>query len=75
MGKTGKFEVKQITKFQDLVDGKVTELGESDLCFQSGTDIIQLKYQDGDDERKVQIKPGFYTFALLCSRLRKVIFH
>lgn len=63
MGKTGKFEVKQITKFQDLVDGKVTELGESDLCFQSGTDIIQLKYQDGEDERKLEIKPGFYTFT------------
>ncbi len=63
MSKTGKFEVKQITSFKDLVDGKVTELQESDLCFQSGTDIIQLAYKDGEEERKLQIKPGFYTLA------------
>lgn len=63
MGSTGKFEVKQVTSFSDLVNGKVKELGESDLCFQSGTDIIQLAYKDGDEERKFEIKPGFYTLA------------
>jgi SpoVK/Ycf46/Vps4 family AAA+-type ATPase len=61
MSKQGTFEVKQVTSFQDLVSGKVTTLGESDLAFQSATDIIQLAYKDGDDERKLQIKPGFYT--------------
>lgn len=63
MAKTGKFEVKQVTSFADLVSGNVKELGESDLCFQSGSDIIQLAYKDGEEERKLQIKPGFYTLA------------
>lgn len=63
MSKTGKFEVKQITPFDDLVTEKVKELGESDLCFQSATHIIQLAYKDGDEERKLPIKPGFYTLA------------
>lgn len=63
MATSGKFEVKQVTSFSDLVSGKVKELGESDLCFQSGTDIIQLAYKDGEEERKFEIKPGFYTLA------------
>lgn len=70
MAKTGKFEVKQVTSFKDLVDGTVKELGESDLCFQSGTDIIQLAYKDGEEERKLQIKPGFYTLAQDSSGLK-----
>ena len=60
---TGKFEVKKVTPFSDLVSGKVTELGESDLCFQSGTDIIQLAYKDAEEEHKFEIKPGFHTLA------------
>lgn len=77
MSAPGKFEVKQITSFQDLVDGTVKELGESDLCFQSGTDIIQLAYQDGEEERKFEIKPGFYTLAEDASGLKtsKIEFH
>lgn len=70
MAKNGKFEVLQITSFQDLVDGRVKELGESDLCFQSAHDIIQLKYKDGDEERKLSIKPGFYTLAEDASGLK-----
>jgi hypothetical protein len=63
MSNPGKFEVKQVTSFQDLIDGKVKELGESDLCFQSGTDIIQLAYKDPEEEKKFEIKPGFYTLT------------
>jgi len=70
MAKTGKFKVKQVTSFKDLVDGTVKELGESDLCFQSGTDIIQCAYKDGEEERKLQIKPGFYTLAQDASGLK-----
>jgi hypothetical protein len=70
VAKTGKFEVKQVTSFQDLVEGNVKELGESDLCFQSGTDIIQLAFKDGDDERKLQIKPGFHTLVQDASGIR-----
>ena len=61
MANTSKFEVKQITSFQDLISGKVKELGESDLCFQNSTDIIQLTYKSEEDEKKVPIKPGFHT--------------
>ena len=63
MANSGKFEVKQITAFKDLVEGKVKELGESDLCFQSGTDIIQLAYKEAEEEKKFEIKPGFYTLT------------
>jgi len=60
---TGKFEVKSIVPFKDIVDGKVTELGESDLCFQSDTEIIQFGYKDAGEERKYEVKPGFYTLT------------
>lgn len=64
MADAGKFEVKKITPFKDLIDGTVTELAESDLCFQNSTDIIQLTYKaDNDEEKKVQIKPGFHTLV------------
>ena len=66
----GKFEVKNITSFEDLVKGKVKELGESDLCFQSSTDIIQLVFKDQDEERKYEIKPGFYTLSEDASGLK-----
>lgn len=59
----GKFTVKQITKFEELTSGAVTELGESDLCFQSDTHIVQLGYKDAGEEKKYEIKPGFYTLA------------
>lgn len=59
----GKFEVKLITSFDDLVSGKVKELGESDLCFQSGTDIIQLAYKSTEEDKKYEIKPGFHTLV------------
>ena len=70
MAKTGKFEVKQITAFDDLVTERVKELGESDLCFQSASHIIQLAYKDGEEERKLPIKPGFYTLAEDASGLK-----
>lgn len=70
MANTGKFEVKQVTSFKDLVEGKVKELGESDLCFQSQSDIIQLAYKDAEEEKKFEIKPGFYTLAEDASGLK-----
>jgi AAA+ superfamily predicted ATPase len=70
MAKTGKFEVAQITSFEDLIAGQIKDLGESDLCFQSGSHIVQLKYKDGDEERKLPIKPGFYTLTEDASGLK-----
>lgn len=66
----GIFEVKAVTSFQDLVAGRVTTMAESDLCFQSNTDIIQLAYKDTDEEKKYEVKPGFYTLVEDASGLK-----
>jgi AAA+ superfamily predicted ATPase len=63
MAKNGKFEVKNITSFSDLVSGKVSILNESDLCFQNSTDIVQLAYKEPENGTKYEVKPGFYTLA------------
>src|ERR1035437_5600418 len=63
LNKEGKFTIKKITKFADLVEGQVLELPESDLCMQNETSIIQMKYERADDDRKYEVKPGIYTLA------------
>lgn len=63
MSKNGKFEVKQVTSFNDVISGQVKELSESDLCFQNNSHIVQLTFKEGEEEKKQQIKPGFYTFC------------
>jgi hypothetical protein len=60
---SGKFTVKEVTAFADLVSGKVKTLVESDLCFQSESHIVQLGYQDSGEEKKYEIRPGFFTLA------------
>ena len=57
----GRFKIKKITKFNDLVEGQVLELPESDLCFQNEEQIIQMKYERAEEDRKYEIKPGIYT--------------
>lgn len=59
----GKFKIKKITKFSELVEGQVLELPESDLCFQNEERIIQMKYERPDEDRKYEIKPGIYTLV------------
>jgi SpoVK/Ycf46/Vps4 family AAA+-type ATPase len=59
----GKFKIKKITKFEDLVEGQVLELPESDLCFQNETQIVQMKYERPEEDKKYEIKPGVYTFV------------
>jgi SpoVK/Ycf46/Vps4 family AAA+-type ATPase len=59
----GKFTVKKITNFADLVVGQVIELPESDLCFQNETQIVQMKYERPEEEKKYEVKPGIYTFV------------
>lgn len=65
----GKFEIKKITKFKDLVEGDVLELPESDLCFQNETEIVQMKYVRAEEDRKYEIKPGIFTFSETSSGL------
>jgi ATP-dependent 26S proteasome regulatory subunit len=57
----GRFKIKKITKFKDLTEGQVVELPESDLCFQNEEQIIQMKYERAEEDRKYEIKPGIYT--------------
>lgn len=64
MDKTeGRFTVKKITKFNDLVEGQTLELPESDLCFQNESSIIQMKYDKPLEDKKTEIKPGIFTLA------------
>lgn len=59
----GKFEIKKITRFNELIEGTVVELPESDLCFQNNESIIQMKYVRPEDDRKYVIKPGIFTLS------------
>ncbi len=59
----GRFKIKKITKFSDLVEGQVLELPESDLCFQNESQIVQMKYERAEEDRKYEIKPGIYTLV------------
>lgn len=59
----GRFLIKKITKFKDLVENQMLELPESDLCFQNEESIIQMKYERSEEERKYEIKPGIFTLS------------
>ena len=59
----GKFCVTKVTKFADLIEGKVLELPESDLCFQNEDQIVQLEYLKPEEEKKYEVKPGIYTLV------------
>lgn len=64
MSKNGKFVIKKITKFNDILNGKVKELPESDLCFQNEKGIAQFEYVKGDNKNdKYSIDPGMYTLT------------
>jgi len=62
----GKFVVKKITKLEDVLNGKIIELPESDLTVQSEdlNSIIQFTYIESKNENKnkVPIKEGCYSF-------------
>jgi hypothetical protein len=57
----GKFVIKKVTKFSELVEGQTLEIPESDLCFQNENTIVQLSYVKPEDTAKYEIKPGIYT--------------
>jgi hypothetical protein len=65
----GKFRIKKITKFKDLVENQILELPESDLCFQNEETIVQMKYERSEEDKKYEIKPGIYTFTETSSGL------
>jgi len=65
----GRFKIKKITKFAELVEGQVLEMPESDLCFQNEDSIIQMKYERPEEDKKYEIKPGIYTLIETASGL------
>ena len=59
--KEGFFKVKSITKFNDLIEGRVTDVSQSDLCFQNAEAIVQLEYVDPKEGvNKKTIDPGIF---------------
>lgn len=64
MSSDGKFVIKKITTFSDILSGEVQELPESDLCFQNEEGIAQFKYEKGDEkDNKIVVEPGMYTLT------------
>ena len=60
----GKFKLLKKTRLEDLNDGTVKELPESDLCIQTETHIVQFEYEDEEqDKEKFTIKPGIWTLV------------
>jgi len=58
-----RFKLIGVTRLEDLSDGDVKELPESDLCIQTDTHIVQYEYIDEEDDKEQYIiKPGVWTF-------------
>lgn len=56
----GKFKLKQKTRFSDIISGNITELHESDLCFQNEDVILQFEYEKPEEDEKQIIEPGMF---------------
>ena len=59
----GKFEIKSVTPFSDIADGKITNIQESDLAFQDDKNIYQFVYIKPDEDKKYEIKPGIFMIG------------
>lgn len=59
----GKFILKKKTSFKDLAADKVTEVVESDLCFQDGEFIYQFKFEKPEDDVSYEIEPGSFVLS------------
>lgn len=59
----GKFILKKKTAFADMAADKVTEMPESDLCFQDSENIYQFKYEKPEDSRHYVINPGSFVLT------------
>lgn len=64
MTEESKFKLLARHKLEDLEDGNVKELSESDLCIQTDKYIVQYEYIDEEEGKdKVIIKPGIWTLV------------
>jgi SpoVK/Ycf46/Vps4 family AAA+-type ATPase len=71
MSEEGKFKILQRIPLEDLDDGTVKELPESDLCIQTDTHLVQFQYADEERSKdKFTIKPGIWTFVNTNAGLR-----
>lgn len=62
MSDEGKFVLKNRYTLEDIENGIVKEIPESDLAFQTDTHIIQYEYlEEEEDKDKFTIKPGIFT--------------
>lgn len=68
----GKFILKQKTSFKDMASGIISELPESDLCFQDGENVFQYKFEKPEDSREYEIKPGSFVFTKTMAGLELV---
>jgi hypothetical protein len=60
---SGKFELIKKTSFDDISEGNVVELPESDLAIQNEKFLMQFKYHRPEEDRRYEIKPGIYTLV------------
>jgi len=65
----GKFILKSKTLFEDILNDKVQDLPESDLCFQDDKAIYQFKFEKPEVDHKEIIKPGIFTLSEVANRL------
>lgn len=62
MSDEGKFKLIGSFLLEDIANGEVKEIPESDLAFQTDTHVIQYEYIDEEENKdKTQIKPGVFT--------------
>lgn len=59
--KEGYFKLKKKIRFRDIKDDVI--IPESDLCFQDDKHIYQMEYVKSDEEKKIEIEPGFFKMA------------
>lgn len=61
--KRGKFVVSKVTPITEVINKTITEIPESDLCFQEEGHIIQFEYKKPEYE-KSEVKPGLYILTM-----------
>ena len=60
---SGKFQLIKKTLFEEIKEGGVVELPESDLAIQNDNCLLQFKYHRPEQDRKYEIKPGTYRLS------------
>ena len=59
---SGKFKLKNKVSLSQF-GSSLSELPESDLCFQDGDSVYQFEYEEPQEESKYEITPGTYMIS------------